>query len=213
MFTGIVEEIGRVVGLRSRSSYRRITIGAHTILGDVEIGDSIAVDGACQTIVRIGDDEFDVETLAVSLEKTTLGTWSVGRTVNLERALTPTSRLGGHFVQGHVDDTARIADIRRDGENGYLSVDLPPELARYCVCEGSITIDGVSLTVAALSGRRLTVNVIPHTWHRTTLGTRRVGDSVNLEVDILGRYVERLMSPAAGRRPLSAEHLVEWGYA
>ncbi|MCG8479918.1 MAG: riboflavin synthase [Spirochaetales bacterium] len=126
MFTGIVEEIGRVLDVRSRSAYRRITIRAHAVLDDAEIGDSIALDGACQTVVRIGRDAFDVETLAVSLEKTTLGSWRVGRAVNLERALTPAGRLGGHFVQGHIDGTARIVDIRREGDNGYLTVDLPP---------------------------------------------------------------------------------------
>ncbi|SIQ52886.1 riboflavin synthase alpha chain [Alkalispirochaeta americana] len=211
MFTGLVEEIGQVGQVARRGDYQSLQIRASAVIQGMAPGDSVAVNGVCQTVTDIGPQSFTVETLAVSLEKTTLGTLRPGHRVNLERALTPSSRLGGHFVQGHVDGTARIRESRRIGPNGFLGVALSPELLRYCVREGSITIDGVSLTIAGLDSEGITVNVIPLTWDATVLRDRRAGDSVNIEVDIIGRYVERLLglSPEGG---LSQERLAAWGY-
>lgn len=225
MFTGLVEEVGTVCRLVRRGDYQRMVVAAHTVLSDTRVGDSIALDGVCQTVTRLHADAFEVETLAVSLAKTTMGSWRSGRRVNLERSLTPSSRLGGHFVQGHVDARARIVDLRREGENGYMTVALSGELATGCVAEGSIAIDGVSLTIAVLADRaeqadtHATVNIIPHTWNHTALGDRRVGDEVNIEVDILGRYVARLVSvhrshaSTGTHRPLTTQSLTAWGYA
>ena len=213
MFTGIVEEVGSIIRLTRGESYYRITVGAAgETLEQVCVGDSIAIDGVCQTVVDLRTDEFEVETLAVSLRKTTMATWRAGRRVNLERALTPSSRLGGHLVQGHVDGTAPITAIRRDGDNRYLSIDLPRSLSVYCVPEGSIAIDGVSLTIARLDSSCVTVNVVPHTWKHTTLALRRSGERVNVEVDLIGRYIVRSLERYGTRNTLSAEQLEAWGY-
>ncbi len=187
---------------------------AERVLAGTVLGDSIAIDGACQTVVARSEGSFTVETLAVSLDKTTLGDYSTGRRVNLERTVTPQSRLGGHFVQGHVDATARVTQIRKEGHNGYITVELPPELRPYCVGEGSIAIDGVSLTIAELDDARATVNVIPVTWRETVLRERVAGSRVNIEVDIIGRYVARMLGDAytGGTGTITEAKLAEWGY-
>ena len=197
MFTGLVEEVGAVRSTQRRGDYQELWVNAATVLDDLNRGDSISIDGACQTVTAIDANGFAVETLAVSLKKTTLGALSKGSPVNLERALTPRTRMGGHFVQGHVDGTGRVSKLQRRGENIYLEVTLPANLARYCISEGSIAIDGVSLTIADLRGTRVTINVIPTTWNDTALRERSVGYYVNIEVDVLARYVERLMGSAA----------------
>lgn len=194
MFTGLVEELGTLVAVRGSGQYRRIEIEAPGICGDLSYGDSVNVDGACQTVTEISGSRFAVDTLAVTLEKTTLGELRRGSRVNLERAVTPSTRLGGHFVQGHVDGTARVSRVSRQGENIYLEIILPDELARYCVSEGSIAVAGVSLTVARLGGNRVTINIIPTTWKDSNLAGLRAGSRVNIETDVLGRYVERFVS-------------------
>lgn len=224
MFTGLVEEVGRVARVERRGAWQELTISAHRVVEDTRPGDSIAIDGVCQTVSALHGNSFTVETLEVSLEKTTLGALRPGDRVNLERALTLATRLGGHLVQGHVDGVAVIHAVRRHGPNGYLQVEIPRELLRYCVREGSITLQGVSLTIATLEDPLVTVNVIPVTWETTTLGECRPGGRINLEVDILGRYVERLLqgrtgevgaAEEAGRdtRGLSQEQLLRWGYS
>ncbi|MFW5827296.1 MAG: riboflavin synthase [Alkalispirochaeta sp.] len=226
MFTGLVEEIGTVRAVRGGGSYQTIQIAAETVLEDTRVGDSISIDGACQTVTRIASGAFEVETLAVSLQKTTLGRYRAGRRVNLERSLTPETRMGGHIVQGHVDGVGTVATVREDGKNVYFSVVVPANLARYCIGEGSIAIDGTSLTIAELTDHgtstTITVNVIPATWRTTVLADRVAGDPVNLEVDVLARYVERLLSTpegragvgpsAAGRTGLTEEYLRGLGY-
>ena len=197
MFTGLIEEIGRVHAVKDGPGCRRLTFEARRVLEDLNTGDSIAVDGACQTVVGIENGRFTVETLAVSLEKTTLGSFRTGRRVNLERSLTPDRRMGGHFVQGHVDGTARTAELRRAGANVFFSVELPAPLARYCIAGGSIAVDGTSLTIAEMKGCRVMINIIPATWEHTVLADRKAGDAVNIEVDVLARYVERLLHPGA----------------
>ncbi len=193
MFTGLVEEIGSVRRVEAGSEYRKITVDASQVLDDLALGDSISVDGACQTVTDIDTGGFAVETLATSLQKTTLGRLARGSQVNLERAVTPQSRFGGHLVQGHVDGLGRISGLRRRGHNVYLEVILPDELARYCISEGSVALDGTSLTIAELRGTRITMNIIPTTWDHTVLRQRSVGDHVNVEVDMMARYAERLL--------------------
>ncbi len=217
MFTGLVEEIGTVRNVRRSGSYQLLEIAASEVLDGTRLGDSISIDGACQTVTELKNDAFLVETLSSSLEKTTLGEYRPGRRVNLERALTPGSRLGGHFVQGHVDGTAGVWEIREEGPNVFFSVELGADLAAYCVSEGSIAIDGVSLTIADLDETVATINVIPATWRETALGDRKKGDRVNVEVDILGRYVAKMLGLGADRQksagnPLTAERLLALGY-
>lgn len=222
MFTGLVEEVGTVRRVRRNGSYQLLEVAARKILEGTRLGDSISIDGACQTVTDLTRDTFTVETLAASLHKTTLGEYRVGRPVNLERALTPASRLGGHFVQGHIDGTGTVRSVRQEGRNIFFTVELGPELSRFCVSEGSISIDGVSLTIAALEEAEATVNVIPATWRETALAHRSRGDRVNVEVDILGRYVARMLGvggvqgaaagPSRESQPFSRERLQALGY-
>ncbi|NQT61312.1 MAG: riboflavin synthase [Bacteroidetes bacterium] len=193
MFTGLVEEIGKVKQVRRSGDYQQITIEAATTLNDLNPGDSIAVNGVCQTVTTIFKNLFTVDTLAVSLKKTTLGDLKPGSPVNLERALTLTTRMGGHIVQGHVDGVGSITKLKRNQKNIFMEILLPQTLSRYCVAEGSLAVDGISLTIAEIRGSHVTVNVIPTTWDDTVLKYRKHGDRVNLEVDILARYVEKLL--------------------
>ncbi|TVR69915.1 MAG: riboflavin synthase [Spirochaetaceae bacterium] len=208
MFTGLIEEIGTVAAIRRRGRYQQMEIQAEHVLTGTERGDSIAIDGVCQTVTTLDARHFTVDTLAASLHKTTLGEYRPGCRVNLERAVTPTTRMGGHFVQGHVDGVARVLSVRREEQNVFLSVEVPADLAIYCVAEGSVALDGVSLTIAELRDGRITLNIIPLTWEQTVLRDRTPGDRLNLEVDIIGRYVARMMGVGA----LTAEKLAKWGY-
>ncbi len=209
MFTGLVEEIGTVASVRRNGAHQVLEIEAGRVLEDSAVGDSIAVNGVCQTVTALDGGRFSVDTLSASLEKTTLGTLRSGNRVNLERALRASARLGGHIVQGHVDATGRVGAVREGGSNVFLTVEVPHDLLRYCIREGSIAVDGVSLTIADLHASSVTINVIPVTWRDTVLSDRRPGDVVNLEVDVLARYVERLMTAP---QPLSEERLREMGY-
>lgn len=217
MFTGLVEEVGTVRSVRRLGDSLRLAVNCSTVLEGVRTGDSISIDGACQTVVSHDASGFAVDTLAESLRKTTLGSLSVGSPVNLERALRLGDRLGGHIVQGHVDGTGTIRAIERSNRNIYLSVDLDDRLSRYCVSEGSISVSGISLTIAALTATGVTINVIPETWDRTSLRSRVAGDAVNIEVDVLARYLERLVgsNENSNKKPsgtLRAEQLIQWGY-
>ena len=216
MFTGIVEEVGRVYSIDNLGDKARLVIQAKLVMEGICMGDSINVDGVCQTVAGIGSETFTVDTLAESLKKTTLGNLKAGSPVNLERALRADSRMGGHFVQGHVTCAVRIRELRTTGNNVYLAVEIPEDQLRYCVPEGSISLDGISLTVANISGNIVTVNIIPVTLKVTSLGSKKNGDLINLETDIIGRYVERLLMhiamPAANAGSLSFERLRELGY-
>jgi riboflavin synthase len=196
MFTGIVETTGRLARIEPRGGDVRLMIDAGALdSGDVAIGDSIAVSGVCLTAIAIGSSgtlAFDVST--ETLSRTSLGSLSVGERVNLEKALRLADRLGGHLVSGHVDGLGRVVAIEADARSQRWMFELPPELARYVARKGSIAIDGVSLTVNEVDGHRFGVNLIPHTIEVTTLGDRKVGDPVNVEVDMVARYIERLMS-------------------
>ena len=212
MFTGIVEEVGQVYSYSNLGDKARMVIRAKRVLEGIRPGDSVNIEGVCQTVIDTGPETFAVDTLAESLKKTTLGKLKPGSPVNLERALRADSRMGGHFVQGHVSCTVLIRELRTTGNNVYLAVEIPEDQLRYCVPEGSIALDGISLTIANISGNVATQNIIPVTLKATSLGSRQAGDYMNLETDIIGRYVERLLSPAANARGLSFERLRELGY-
>jgi riboflavin synthase len=194
MFTGIVEELGHVVALESGAESARLTVAGPVVTSDAAHGASIAVNGVCLTVVEHGDAQFTVDVMAETLDRSSLGALAVGDRVNLERAMSAASRFGGHIVQGHVDGTAEIVS-RTPGERWeVVRFTLPEALARYVVEKGSITVDGVSLTVSALSETSFSVSLIPTTLALTTLGHKQVGDLVNLEVDVLAKYVERLLT-------------------
>jgi len=212
MFTGIVEEVGRVLSFSRQADSARLVIQAKCVLEDIKQGDSVNVDGVCQTIISFDLESFTVDTLAESLKKTTLGNLRHGDPVNLERALRPDSRMGGHFVQGHVSCTVRILEMRKTGNNTYLTVEIPEEHLRCCVPEGSIALDGISLTIAQIKGNAVRANIIPATLAAASLRYKQAGDLMNLETDILGRYVENLLSSAAKSMGLSFERLEELGY-
>lgn len=197
MFTGIVTDIGRIVAVEANGATRfRIATAYDT--RSIEIGASIATSGCCLTVVDKGADWFAVDVSAETLSCTTLGDWRVGRGVNLERALRVGDELGGHIVTGHVDGLGRLEERRTDGASIRLGFSVPGRLAGYIAPKGSVCIDGVSLTVNEVEGERFGVNIIPHTQNVTTLGQLAVGDPVNIEIDVLARYVARLAD--AGRK-------------
>jgi riboflavin synthase len=202
MFTGIVQALGRVRTLTSVRGGARLEI--ESALRGLASGESIAVNGACMTVVRRapnGRGRFAVDVSPESLRRTALGALRPGAAVNLERALTLADRLGGHLVQGHVDGVGRVARITSEANAWTYTFEAPESVARYLVEKGSVAIDGVSLTVAAIRGKRFDVAVIPHTARHTTLGDRKAGDRVNLEVDVLAKYVEKLAGKGAKRAP------------
>jgi len=213
VFTGLVEEIGRVRQVRRQGNFQRLTIDATGILDDLRIGDSVDIAGACQTVVDLDGTGFAVESVEETLRRTTLGELQAGDPVNLERALRADDRLGGHLVLGHVDGVGRIARLTQAQESWELSVEPTPGLERYIASKGSIAVDGISLTVVEADDRHFTVAVIPHTFEHTTLAARRVGDRVNLEVDVLARYVERLLiAGGATAGSLTLNQMRDMGY-
>jgi riboflavin synthase len=206
MFTGITEELGKVSLLQPN----KLVVRARKVLEGAGIGDSVSVNGACLTIVEFGSDYFSVEVVPETMRRTNLGLLKVGDEVNLERPLALGSRLGGHLVQGHVDERGKVVSLRPEGDAVIIRFQAPREVMRYVVVKGFIAIDGISLTVVERDETSFTVSVIPHTRQNTTLGKRRVGDTVNLEVDIIAKYVEALtQSPAKG---VTAEFLQEHGF-
>ena len=193
MFTGIVEQLGEVVSLEETGSGRRIVLRA-TGLGDLPVGASLAVNGVCLTAVEPGGDAVSLDVIPETLSRTNLGSLEAGSRVNLERPMPASGRFDGHIVQGHVDGTGTIDAVRSSGDGSvFMEVAVAPEMLRYLVEKGSVTVDGVSLTVASVSESGFTVALIPHTLEVTTLGLRREGDTVNLELDVLAKYVERLL--------------------
>lgn len=198
MFTGIISDIGRIVAVEMRGDMRA-RIGCGYDMEGVAIGASIACDGVCLTVVAKGPDWFDVDVSAETLSKTNIGAngWQVGQRLNLERALRVGDELGGHIVSGHVDGVARIVDMRDEGDSLRLTFEAPAALARFIAPKGSVALNGTSLTVNEVEGRRFGVNLIPHTREVTTWGGAHVGDGVNLEIDTLARYVARLAEAGA----------------
>ncbi|MDQ4111302.1 MAG: riboflavin synthase [Actinomycetota bacterium] len=193
MFTGIVEELGTVAGIEDQGDAVRLTISAATVLSDAELGASIAVNGCCLTVATLGEKEWTADVMLETLKRTSLHALAVGDQVNLERAVTPSTRLGGHIVQGHVDGVGRIVSREPSEHWEVVTISLDPELARYVVEKGSIAVDGISLTVVSVTDDTFTVSLIPETLARTSLGFRAVGDEVNLETDIIAKHVEKLL--------------------
>lgn len=195
MFTGIIEEIGTVRRIEHGAKGARLTIQAKTVLEDTRIGDSIATNGVCLTVVSMTDDSFSADVMAESLRRSSLGTLQGGSLVNLERAMAANGRFGGHIVSGHIDGTGTIASQKREDNAVWVKIKTPAPLLRYIVEKGSIAIDGVSLTVAAVTDTDFSVSIIPHTGAQTILLGKKPGDPVNLECDVIGKYVEKLTAP------------------
>ncbi len=193
MFTGIIESLGTVESVQNVGGDVRLRIGTDLDMSDVHLGDSIATNGICLTVIDWGEHWYAADVSRESLNRTTLTHWKVGQRVNVEKAMLPTTRFGGHIVSGHVDAVGEITVVREDARSLYFEVTAPAEIARYLAEKGSITVDGISLTINHLRGRILSLNLIPHTAERTNIGTWKVGSQVNLEVDVLARYIERLM--------------------
>ncbi|WP_420588022.1 riboflavin synthase [Marivita sp.] len=191
MFTGIVTDMGNIRSLERRGDLRA-RIGTSYDTQGIDIGASIACSGVCLTVVQLGPDWFDVEISAETLDKTNVGKWVEGQTINLERALKVGDELGGHIVSGHVDGLAEIVDMRPEGDSVRYTFEAPRNLARFIASKGSVALDGTSLTVNEVDDTRFGVNIIPHTQEVTTWGASKVGDKVNLEIDTLARYVARL---------------------
>lgn len=195
MFTGIIEEIGTVRRIEHGAKGARLTIQAKTLLEDTRIGDSIATNGVCLTVVSMTGDSFSADVMAESLRRSSLGTLQGGSPVNLERAMAANGRFGGHIVSGHIDGTGTIASQKREDNAVWVKIKTPAPLLRYIVEKGSIAIDGVSLTVAAVTDTDFSVSIIPHTGAQTILLGKKPGDPVNLECDVIGKYVEKLTAP------------------
>ncbi len=196
MFTGIVEEVGKVKGIKKGSKSSKLTIKCRVVLEGTRVGDSIAVNGVCLTVVEIGRELLTFDVSYETLKRTTLSLLKPGESVNLERALRLGDRLGGHILQGHVDTTTKVTSIKREGEGYRFSFKLPKEYSHLVVEKGSIGIDGISLTVAELLPDSFSVAVIPHTFENTNLKFKRSGSLVNLEFDIIGKYVEKMVKSA-----------------
>ena len=193
MFTGLVEESGQVVSSETQGETARLTIAAPKTSAGANLGDSVAINGCCLTVVAINGAELAFDAVPETMRRTNLGDLQPGSTVNLERPLLPMARLGGHFVQGHIDGTGMIRAITPDQNAIIFEIEVPAPLRRYMIEKGSIAVDGISLTVASVTPDSFTVWIIPHTREVTTLKYRNVGDRVNLECDLLGKYVERLL--------------------
>lgn len=194
MFTGIVEAKGTIVSMTPKGGDMTLRIQTGSLdLGDVQLGDSIASNGVCLTVVSLPGDGFSADVSGETLSLTSLGNLRAGSTVNLEKALTPTTRLGGHLVSGHVDGLGRVVTISPDARSTRIDIEAPKELAKYIAHKGSITVDGISLTVNSVAGAVFSLNIVPHTQDWTNIGEWKAGTSVNLEVDIIARYLERLL--------------------
>jgi riboflavin synthase len=193
VFTGIVEELGTVRSLRRTSSESRLCIGAKKILSDIHVGDSIAVNGVCLTVVLFSEGEFTVDVMNETFMRSSLGSLRIGDEVNLERAMAADGRFGGHIVSGHIDGTARIKSIINDGNAKWYEINAGSELIEGIVMKGSVAIDGISLTVSKVTAQSFAVSIIPHTLDATVLRGKRPGDVVNIETDIIGKYVKQFV--------------------
>ena len=217
MFTGIIEEVGAVRSVVSGSAWGSITIGAKTVLQGTRRGDSIAVNGVCLTVTQLFSDGFTADVMAETLRRSNLGALKAGQGVYLERAMAANGRFGGHFVSGHVDNLGEIVQIRREGNAHWVTLSAPPDILELVVEKGSIAMDGVSLTVAARGEHTFSVSLIPTTAADTTLLSRQVGDAINLETDMLGKYVRALLQnrtapKEAPQSRLSEAFLKEYGF-
>ncbi len=205
MFTGIVEEVGTVKSVGAG----RLTVAARKVLEDIKLGDSVAVNGVCLTVVEMTSESFSVDVMPETLRRTNLGSLKAGDRVNLERPLAVGGRFGGHFVQGHIDGTSRVVSVTPERDAILLRFEAPPEIMRYIVEKGFIAVDGVSLTVVECSSTAFGVSLVAYTQRNSTLGGKKPGDMVNLEVDIIAKYVERLRG---GGSAITKEFLAEHGF-
>ena len=216
MFTGIVEEVGAVVRLDRGARSAVLTVRAETVLEGTRIGDSIAVNGVCLTVTALGGGTFTADVMHETLDRSALGRLRPGDRVDLERAMAADGRFGGHIVSGHIDGVGTVRAVRRDDNAVWYTIDAPPEVLRYVVEKGSVTVDGISLTVARVDARSFAISAIPPTVAQTVLRDRRPGDLVDLEADIIGKYVEKLLRPhaagAAGGGTLTRAFLAEHGF-
>lgn len=217
MFTGIIEAIGRIAKVEPCGGDIRLQIETGSLdLSDVQIGDSIACNGVCLTATELPGKGFWADVSQESLEHTTIPHWKVGDGINLEKALTASSRLGGHIVSGHVDGVGKVTGRRKDARSERFTIAAPDDLARYIAQKGSITVDGTSLTVNKVSGKEFELNIVPHTLEHTIIGDYQPGREVNLEVDVIARYLERLLLARSGQdegKGISMEFLAEHGFA
>jgi len=211
MFTGLIETVGTLKEIRTKGNYRVLTIVSSLPLGEIQLGESVACDGPCLTVIEIGKDSFVVEASQETIVRTTLGSYKVGRKINLERALQVGSRLGGHFVSGHIDDTGMVDYIKPVGESVELAAGFDSRFDPFVIEKGSIAINGVSLTVNQCRPGWFSVNIIPHTVDATTLSGIRAGDKVNLEFDLIGKYIVK-MTGGKSTTGLTKDKLFESGW-
>lgn len=214
MFTGIVEEMGTIRSVRKGASSSVLTIGGEVIFSDLKLGDSVAVNGVCLTVTSYGSDWFTADVMHETLSRSSLRDARTGMKVNLERAMASDGRFGGHIVSGHIDGTGTITSTQRDDNAIWYTVEAPASVMRYIVEKGSVTIDGISLTVARVAKTSFMVSIIPHTAAVTVLGGKGAGDIVNLENDIIGKYVEKLLQPAETEQKsgITRDFLTQYGF-
>lgn len=211
MFTGLVQDLGKVTQTQSNDEGKLLTVESQ-LAKLVKINDSVSVNGACQTVIAHNEKSFSFQSIHVTLEKTTLGGLNSGDNVNLELALRMGDRLGGHLVQGHVNGTAKINNIEKIGKNWNVWIEIPKDQDRYFVKEGSICVDGISLTIADLKEDEFCVSIIPHTYDKTNLHLRNRGDLINIEVDIMAKYIERLLPPIHNNNKIDRSFLKDKGF-
>ncbi len=214
MFTGIIEELGNIGSLKKTREGARLNVNASIVTANIREGDSIAVNGVCLTALNVKPDSFSADVSGETLDRTTIGSLSEGSKVNLERAVTPSTRLGGHIVQGHVDQTGTFETAVSEGDFWTVRIAYPPEIGRYLIYKGSVSVEGISLTVAKLTDRYFEIAIIPKTWNSTNLSFLKTGDPVNLEADLIAKYVERMM--LYGKKPeggITVEKLKKLGFA
>ena len=214
MFTGIIEEVGKIVSIKHQGRNRRLTVSAPRAAKELHVGDSIAVSGVCLTAVAVTPNSFGADLAEETWNRTSFSRIKEGALVNLELPMRVDGRLGGHLVQGHVDGTGRFLGLDRipDADDYWLRIEIPPELARYVIFKGSLSIEGISLTVAKIEGTAVTVAIIPHTAEMTNLASLKPGDPVNLEVDMVAKYVEKMMRGESSNSSIKLERLVRQGF-
>jgi riboflavin synthase len=214
MFTGIIEEVGRVAGIAKKNGNRRLTVSASQLPKELKKGDSIAVSGVCLTAVEITSKSFAADLADETWKRTSFSRIKKGALVNLELPMRADGRFGGHIVQGHVDDTGKFLALERirDADDYWLRIEIPPELARYVIFKGSLCIEGISLTVAKIEGTEVTVAIIPHTVKMTNLKSLKPGDPINLEVDLVAKYVEKMIRGESANSSLTVERLAREGF-